>query len=332
MALFQEIPTRSDTNPGETTLPNFFLVGAPKAGTTSLYHYLDQHPEIYMSPLKEISYFSSEVRSESFASSLRGPAEQGIKSMRRYLDSGAKEKRFGGIVSEWEDYCSLFARAEKQRAIGEASVCYLWSSSAAQNIAAHIPHAKILIVLRNPVERAFSQYLHNLSDGVVQYGFREHLDAALFHRHEGKFSVLHPFLELGLYADQVLRYQQNFPKAQIGLWLYEETRTPKFLNDVMKFLGVDSAFTPDTAKRYLEQEIPKFPGLRSTLRNSALWRGLREAIPAPVRTTLHDLAYKKKGAVKLQSTERALLLEYYRQDILKLQTILQRDLSTWLVE
>jgi len=313
----------------EENLPNFFLVGAPKAGTTSLYHYLDQHPGIYMSPLKEVSYFALEIRPEYLATQGQPRTKQSQQSLRQYLDAGAIEKRFSGIVTEWDDYCRLFAHARGQKAIGEASVHYLWSKTAAARIAARIPHAKILIVLRNPVERAFSQYLHHLSLGVRHASFREYLRAAFAHPIDKQLSPLHPFLELGLYAEQLKRYHRHFPAQQIGLWLYEDTRSPSFHREVFEFLQVDPDFQVDTTLRYLEPRVPE-PGLRSTLRNSALWRGLRHALPMPIRSSLRKFAYKKPGAVQMQPAERALLIDYYREDIHKLERLLQRDLSAWL--
>ena len=98
--------------------PNFFIVGAPKAGTTSLYHYLAQHPDIYMSPLKEPTYFSLELRPENFEQKTRARVEQSIEEVRRYVHGPMKERRSNGIVCEWEDYLRLFAGVTTQRAIG----------------------------------------------------------------------------------------------------------------------------------------------------------------------------------------------------------------------
>ncbi|HEX2919376.1 MAG TPA: hypothetical protein VHN81_12720, partial [Edaphobacter sp.] len=89
-------------------LPNFFIVGAPKAGTDDLYYQLDQHPQIYMSPLKEPCFFSSEVRPERFCKELQEAAEANAASLRSYLDSGSLSKRFGGMVSSLDDYQRLF--------------------------------------------------------------------------------------------------------------------------------------------------------------------------------------------------------------------------------
>src|SRR5215469_10439230 len=128
--------------------PNFFLVGAPKAGTTSLWSYLAQHPDIYMSPIKEPCYFSIEVRPENFVPSLRAHAYRLIDETRKFLDGPMQQPIPGGIVTSWEDYLRLFAAADGQQAVGEATVGYMVSPFAAREIAARIPHAKILMVLR----------------------------------------------------------------------------------------------------------------------------------------------------------------------------------------
>src|SRR5579863_1241705 len=133
-------------------LPNFFIVGAPKAGTTSLYHYLDQHPEIYMSPVKETNHFASEIRLAGFADELQEQVKRDMRAMQKYLAGPMSEKRFGAVGLEWDDYLKLFRNATDEKAIGEASVCYLWSRTAAKNIFARIPRAKIIMILRDPAE------------------------------------------------------------------------------------------------------------------------------------------------------------------------------------
>jgi hypothetical protein len=118
-----------------TRLPNFFVVGAPKAGTTSLYWYLDQHPQVYMSPIKEPNYFAAEIREENFDPKLD------TRGLREFLSGPMREKRFGGIVADWEDYLRLFASARNECALGEASSVYLWSQTAPEVIACKIPDA-----------------------------------------------------------------------------------------------------------------------------------------------------------------------------------------------
>src|SRR3954447_2840371 len=126
-------------------LPNFFIVGAPKAGTTSLYHYLDQHPQIYMSAIKEPHFFASEVRKDNFDAGLRRGIADQTRGLPEFLAGPMSHKRFAGIVTDWEDYVRLFANAGKEPALGEASVCYLWSPTAPEHIASRVPNAKILV-------------------------------------------------------------------------------------------------------------------------------------------------------------------------------------------
>src|SRR6202012_2675308 len=99
-----------------TRLPNFFLAGAPKAGTTALYHYLAQHPDIYMSPVKEPNFFAEELRFENFSDHFRKLAETRAPAR--------------GPVPEWADYVKLFEGVNAETAIGEASVSYFWSKNA----------------------------------------------------------------------------------------------------------------------------------------------------------------------------------------------------------
>src|ERR1700744_4238921 len=131
--------------------PNFFIVGAPKAGTTSLYNYLGQHPQIYMSPIKEPNYFAGEMRLDNFVEEARRRIADEMHDLQEYLRGDMRQNRFGGWVSAWEDYLKLFRNVTDEIAIGEATPCYLWSETAARNIAARIPDAKIIINLRNPV-------------------------------------------------------------------------------------------------------------------------------------------------------------------------------------
>ena len=312
-----------------TRTPNFFIAGAPKAGTTSLYHYLDQHPDIYMSPLKEPSHFSLEVRPENFEPALQPQARRDEEAVRNYLAGPLDQKRFSGIVRNYEDYLRLFATAREQTAIGEASVCYLWSQTAPHAIASRLPHARIIIILRDPADRAFSQYLHNVSDGVVNSTFSDHVDASL-HRTGNAFGVLHPMLEFGLYADQVQRYLDAFPPERVGIWLYEDTKRPTFLSEVLQFLQVDPTFTLDTSTRHLQPQLPRMTGITQTLRRNGIWDKIKNLTPAPIKPFVRNLAYRKTGSVKMSAQERAFLIYYYEEDIIKLAKILKRDLSAWL--
>ena len=303
--------------------PNFFIVGAPKAGTTSLYHYLDQHPDIYMSPMKEPSYFALEMRPENFEPSRRAKVTRIVEELRPYLDGAMKPKRSVGIVCDWHDYLRLFAAATNQHAVGEASVCYLWSSSAARGIAERLPQARIIMLLRSPVDRAFSQYLQGVSDGLIAGSFLEYVRASLRRREEG-FSIYNPFLEMGFYADQVQRYLDWFPREQIGIWIYEEVRmrSQGFMRDVLRFLGVDSTFTPDMSQRHNQPQIARLAEPVRLLRRLGVWQMLKRATPSPLRAMAHGAVYRSRGSVAMDPGDRALMLDFYRSDIHRLEGIL----------
>lgn len=271
-------------------LPNFFLVGAPKAGTTSLYHYLDQHPEIYMSPIKEPNFFAAEIREENLAPELRRGAARDARSLRKFLDGPMLEKRFGGMVATWEDYLRLFANAGSQTALGEASVCNLWSTTAAERIAARIPGAKILVMLRDPAERAYSQYFHGVGNGAIHWSFREHIERSLQYR-SGQFCVHYPLLEFGLYSEQLSRYLERFGE-NVWIGFYEDFSSDplKVCQDIFRFLSVSHEFSPDIEKRHL---------------------------------------VRKAGEVAMNSSDRDYLRSFYREDVRKLAILVGRNLDHW---
>jgi hypothetical protein len=312
------------------TLPNFFIAGAAKAGTTSLYHYLDQHPDIYMSPMKEPSFFSEEVRPENFEPAFREQATREEEESHRYIQGPMDHKRFSGIVRRWDDYIRLFAKAGSQSARGEGSVTYLWSPTAARAIASRIPDARIILILRDPADRAFSQYLHHVTGTLSRLSFRDHVEASLSHARSG-LSIYHPFLERGLYAEQVQRYMDVFPRTQLGIWLYEDTHHYRqFFYEVLQFLGVDRSFALDDSTRHLQPQVPRLKSLSQPLRRSGIYSALKRLTPTALRPFARSLAFRKSNSVKISARDRSFLIDYYRDDISRLGPLINRDLSSWL--
>ncbi len=257
-------------------LPNFFLAGAPKAGTTSLYHYLAQHPQIYMSPIKEPCYFSLEFRPENCGEVLRPDVDRSQRELRRYLSGPMPTRPFGGMIGNWEDYQRLFAGVRGEVAIGEASPGYLWSKTAARHIHSRIPQAKLLFVLRDPADRAFSQYLHVLASGSIKRTFREHIEANLSNRLP-LFSVDHPFLEFGIYVEPLRRYFELFPRENICVQLYDDYRAApcQLFASIFSFLGVDPHFVPDVSQRHLEARVARRPDVARLLEQAAFCKPVR---------------------------------------------------------
>ncbi|HUA83806.1 MAG TPA: sulfotransferase [Bryobacteraceae bacterium] len=309
-------------------LPNFFLAGAPKAGTTALYRYLGQHPRIYLSPVKEPNFFAAEVREENFESAMRPRLAREKAGLSAFLSGPKRGMRFGGMVADWEDYLRLFAPARDELAVGEASVCYLWSPTAPARIAEKIPTAKILIMLRNPVDRAFSQYLHGAGNGTIRWSFREHIRRNLHHR-SGVFSVDYPFLELGLYAEQVTRYRELFAE-NVWVGLYDDFvgQPLDTLREICRFLAVDAAFPLETGAREMEAQIPR-TAAAGWLKRSGWWQAGARVTPSNVRPLIRGLLMRRPTRLGMDRPDREYLTDFYREDVRKLATLLDRDLSGW---
>ncbi|MBZ5636592.1 MAG: sulfotransferase [Acidobacteriia bacterium] len=311
--------------------PNFFIAGAPKAGTTSLYHYLSQHPQIYLSPVKEPCYFASEVRSEHFSREFESTAQRSGRQLRTYLDGPMTDGDPGGIVTNWEDYLRLFKNVDGEIAVGEASVCYLWSPTAASNIRSRIPEAKIVIILRDPAERAYSQYLHYAANGLVRRSFREHIKQSARNTRR-EFNTLYPFLEYGLYCRQVRAYLEVFPRAHIRVYLYEEAwKDPlAFLKAIFEYLNVDSEFRADVSRRTLQRRAPRSLTSHYVLRKSGIAPRLKALAPRTIWNGIRTLLFRSPGSLRMDSADRSYLCDFYRDDVAKLSSLLDRDLGSWL--
>jgi hypothetical protein len=284
-----------------------------------------------MSPVKEPNYFATEIRIDNIGTRWQDRAQQEDESLQKYLRGPMREKRFGGLISNWSDYLKLFQNVNGEKAIGEASVCYLWSRTAARNISFSTPNAKIIMVLRNPVDRAFSQYKQAVAGGLVAGSFREHIRISLSRKFD-KFEVLNPFLEYGLYYEQVKRYKDLFRAQNLRIYLYEDYRnSPKnTLADIFEFLEVDPEFSPDMSARHLEARVPRFIWISYMLRKSGVWSLLKHAAPATLRPRVRKLVSRNGQNLEMDPADRAFLSDYYREDATRLSTLIERDLDAWL--
>jgi len=199
-------------------LPNFLIIGAMKAGTTSLHYYLAQHPEIFLLPQKETNFF----------------AQESAMCMR--------EK----TVTEEQEYASLFRDVTNEKAIGETSPAYLCVIDAPRRIAKMLPNAKLIAVLRNPIERAFSHYVMRRQQGKeVRASFDEVMAT-------DDIDPLRSYKSRGFYGQQITRYLKHFPKEQIQIFLYEElVENPiAVVRGICQFLEIDQQFVPNMSKRH----------------------------------------------------------------------------------
>jgi hypothetical protein len=187
------------------------------------------------------------------------------------------------------------------------------------------------MMLRDPAERAYSQYLRVVSDGLVRHSFREQVRQSL-NGESNHFDVLNPLLGFGLYAEQVQRYLKVFPAENVKIYLYEEyKRSPaETLADLFCFLSVDSSFQPDMSRRMMEPHIPQSVTAAYFLKRYGLWQGIKQWSPRFLRRPLRAAAFRNRTSVVLDAEDRRALRDYYRTDTLRLSQMLDRNLDAWL--
>jgi hypothetical protein len=310
-------------------LPNFFIVGAAKAGTTSLYAYLSQHPDIYMSPIKEPNYFSSDIVVADFT---RDYADRMLKNedADTYIATSKRHQISTIHVSDWEQYCRLFTSVLSQKAVGEASVSYLYSKTAAINIKNKICSAKIVIILRNPIDRAYSHYLMDLQAGLTFLSLKNAIDTDQARTKKG-WGASHLYVELGLYYEQVKRFIDVFGAEKVKIYLYEDLVNERgpLIRDLFRFLGVNEDFSPDLVVHHNKGLKPRFARLNYYFKKSRMIRNMVHSTTSELRTMLRKILVDEKST-KISPEDRRYLKPYFADDVRELSRLLNRNLSGWI--
>jgi hypothetical protein len=299
-------------------LPNFFLVGAAKAGTTAVHVYLYQHPEVFMSFMKEPKYLS--ISANKFPHN--GPGDKKVDD---------------GIVKSREEYLNLFNDAGDEKVIGESSADYLYFHDTVIPLIKTIcPRAKILIMLRNPVDRAYSAYRHMIMDEREDLSFEKALGSEDKRMREN-YEFIWFYKDAGFYYEQVKHYIDSFGRENVMICLYDDfvADSMAVMKDIYRFLDVDEGFTPNTAVKYnvgptvrsesfeeflVKYEHPVKRVLRPILLNTIGKRYTEALVNYLIR----------RNTLSMKPETRKRLIELYRDDILKLEGLIDRDLSAWL--
>jgi hypothetical protein len=281
-------------------LPDFIVIGAGKCGTTSLFDYLNQHPQIYLCPQKETYFFVPEA----------------IRS---------KFKPWGAITNI-DEYKSLFADTPISKVVGEISTTYYKYEDSANIIHAAIPNVKIIAILRDPANRAFSDY---------QMHFRKGNETEKF---TNLITPDNRFIKPGFYYSELMPYFRVFEPSKIKILFFDDLcKNPsQFLQDLFNFLQIDTQFVPNTSIKGREGGLPKNQALNLLLTKKNLLRSfiagvLKLFLPENVRQKMRSNLIKHNiEQAKLSTEVRKQLIAIYRNDIIKLQELTQRDLSAWL--
>jgi hypothetical protein len=282
--------------------PNFFIAGASKAGTTSLYEYLKNIPGIYMSSIKEPSYFTTNSHPENL---------------------------FLEVIRDKKKYLKLFSNVKDEIAIGEASALYLIDPGAPNLIHNTLPNARIILILRDPVKRAHSHYLHAIRIGSEILSFSEAIKNAYDLQHQNIDSEKTLLIDIGNYSKRIKTYLDVFGKEQVKIIIFEEfIQSPEeSIKEILKFLDVPFPGSITIEKIHNSFGIPKNKLTQIILKNTILKK-------LSVKFLTHNFSnmvaerflIKKTFKPQLLEKDRLFLQEYYKNDIKNLESILGRDL------
>jgi hypothetical protein len=276
--------------------PNFFIIGAARSGTTSLYVYLDQHPEIFFSPVKEINFFSN--------------------------------PKIWGKGFKW--YESHFNKAKDVRAVGEASTSYTASpfiKEVPQRILDYSPNAKLIYIVRDPINRLVSHYMHRVHRGIERRPFSEIVKNI---EHE-------PTAWQGRYNYQLEQFLKLFNREQVLILSFDDLHklSQKTVSDIFSFLGVDSDFPVENIEKVFNASSGTLRRSNIGIRTLNFYRRYVEQknVPFIVKKQLFKLS--KIGSIKekkpsLTDSEYQTLLEFYQQDSAELSEKFGIDTSGWL--
>ncbi len=272
--------------------PNFFIVGPTRAGTTSLWEYLKQIPEVYMSNVKEPAYFNPNTN-------YRGFSTIPIRDKKKYLE--------------------LYKDVKNEIAIGDASPTYLADLQTPSLIHEVVPNARIIIMLRDPVERAFSEYLLMYAIGILKCSFSE-----LIHSPDrGRNETPVPIIEYGLYYEKVKRNLDVFGAEQVKCFIFEEfVKDPlKILKEILDFLNVKNPVINFKLEIFNPSAVPRNKVAQTIVRNKLI-RKMGKHLPRKIIFNLKEHLTKPTVKPSMSLEDRKFLQEFYREDIKKLENLL----------
>lgn len=298
-----------------SALPSFLVIGAARSGTTALYQALAKHPEIFMSPVKEPNFFAFEEGTLDF----KGPGAEFVNNS----------------VADLVAYRELFACAGAGGAtmVGEASPLYLYSAGAPRRIAETLGPIKLIAILRNPADQAFSHYLYARAQMIEPLDSFEEAIAAEPQRMAANWQPLFQYSRFPRYGEQVARFLDHFPRENLLVHLYDDfvADPAAVYRSIFAFLGVDEGFSPPK-ERVNMGGVPRNAGLqRLVMRPTVLSPVWRMVLPEAARLRLRNhLSGSNIVRPPFPARLRRRLLDTFHDDIRRTEELIGRDLSGWL--
>lgn len=296
------------------TLPNFFVVGAGRSGTTSLHHYLAGHPDVHVCAEKSPNFFVAQDPLPEW--------------------EGAHVRRMAAQwVTDRAAYEALFASAAGAPAVGEVSPVYLQSLAAPRRIARACPGARIVAILRDPVDRAYAHFLGRRRDGLEPRADFARVVEEELSRPLPDEVAFGSYLGCGRYHHFLAPYFEHFPRERVRVLLFDDLAADAaaVARELFSFLGVDPQHVPDTEHRHGRTGEIRNPLVRfAWTRSVGVRTAMRPYLTARVRdvarpAVLHDLERRP-----LDPALRARLADLFRDDVARLEDLIGRDLSHWL--
>lgn len=296
--------------------PNFIVAGAAKAGTTNLYNFLKQHPDIFIPERKECRYFSQ------------------IGDKRRNPFTG-KTTAYSDVINNAQRYYALFEN-QTAKAAGDISPDYLYyHRETAAKIKSELgTDTKIIIILRNPVERAFSNYLHQIREEETQASFEEVLEAEKQSKDPSTWYSFN-LLQSSLYFEAVKTFTRTFKNTEVLIFEEFIRNQDKNLKDICRFLEVDPDFQFGEAETRNKTGAPKNKFLNHILLGNVPFRKQIKQFmmlfvdEKKMIDKIHKAKEKNLYKPQMNPDTRNSLTEYFSDDIGKLEKLLNRNLSVW---
>lgn len=260
-------------------------------------------------------------------------AHNKLQDVAKYVQGPMDQEYHAAFVRDPEHYKALFRNVRNEKAIGELSTSYLYSTVAAAEIKKMIPNCKIIICLRNPIERAWSHYRMNLWTGNNnEFDFYKALVED--YNHVPKvWGNAHLYTEIGMYHQQVKRYLDTFGPNNVKIIFTEDLKrnAAQVIQDLYAFIGVRTDFVPDTSTQYNEVYTPKYKNLTWFLNKSGIRPLMKKFSPSFLKKAVIKMLYKgKSDKGQMPPEAKSFLKEKLSADVEALGVLLNKDLSGWL--
>jgi hypothetical protein len=310
-------------------IPDFFIVGAPRCGTTFLTSVLIRHPAVFMCPIKEPHFFAfPDITIEDFRPALRKRIEQ--FDLIHYLKQNNRKAVHRHYVTNRDHYLQLFDKALPGQLCGEASPSYLWAEGAAHRIRKENPQAKIIILLRNPVDRAISQYVTERRMGMTHRSLLDDIryDLSFPIRKWGASPL---YVELGLYSCQVKRYLELFSHERVFIGIFDEMQAQpqEFLQKVADFLQLPPPELQVAHGNSNRGTLPRFDWFNTLRFHPLIKKTIQPLLHTHLKGILKRWFFTDVGNLPQSNRVRKLLLPIFESDIHKLEQLIGKDLSSW---